>query len=483
MTPPDWKAMWRKLRAGGMSADQANDTVHEHMRRLATVAASDTQDAPQQNAALTAITQFGHGASFGFAGDPSYLAEGEAANPETAKWAGRAGSLAGGTAALANPASIALLSGLSPAAAAAAGGAVVGGLEGAGNSDPGNRTFGGVVGAIGGGVLGGVGGKVAGKFLPTGKRLAANLVKLLGAKGSTVPGLQSVADLIERESVGPAVAGRAPAAGVSPADVEELAHVLRGEPTMPGYQTTSAWIGSEAPPAVAGAAPGVMSEAEVRANLQEAAVQDLADKLMKGGVGVDNLPGLGATGTNRATAEAAARRMLRVAGAHAVRDTRLAAMPVAQGSTPVMHIEGAAPQIPPDVAAAHAERAAAFGAQQQAATETAQARLAARLGQPARGTPTPAQTEAAAASLQSRTGPVVTGPGMGRAPADYNTPPDIGAGQSDEMLKARARIFMQDGFSQADAREMAAGGMQAPRARLERILGKRLPASMGKKWI
>lgn len=458
VTPPkpDFKAMWRNLRAGGMSPDQANDLVHEHMRRYSLAQQPDT---PEQNPVATALTQFGNGASFGFAGDPAYLAEGEAANPGTATWANRAGFVAGGTAALGNPAALAAMAGMSPAGAAAVGGAAIGGLEAAGHSENlGDAAINAPVGAAVGAFGGAVGGKILGKFVPTGQRLAANIARLLTRNNSTLPGLQSVAYMIGSEA-----ANTAARPDVSVSDVEELAHILRGEPTMPGFQTASAWIGSEAAPAMAGRAPTVLSEADVLQNIREATMMSLREKLIEAGV-------------KAPAAEATAQRAVRLAGAQAQREVRTASMPVAQGSTPVMQLKVApAPQIKPEVDAAVANRAQQAASQLQAAEEVRQARAAAT-----RGTPTPAQAEAAQASPAAGSGSP-SGPGMGRPVADYAKPPEPGASMSATELRARSRIIMKQGFSQSDAEEMARSGTQVPRDQLQRLLGKRFPGTQ--KWI
>lgn len=55
------------------------------------------------------------------------------------------------------------------------------------------------------------------------------------------------------------------------------------------------------------------------------------------------------------------------------------------------------------------------------------------------------------------------------------------ADAASDVVTARARILMQDGFSHADATEAAQQGMAVPRARLETMLGRRFPGTQ--KWI
>jgi hypothetical protein len=50
-----------------------------------------------------------------------------------------------------------------------------------------------------------------------------------------------------------------------------------------------------------------------------------------------------------------------------------------------------------------------------------------------------------------------------------------------QIEAARAQWFEGQGFSQADAAEMARAGGQVPRAELERLLGRRLPGT--RKWL
>lgn len=147
----------------------------------------------------TAAVAFGHGASLGLAGDPTYLQLARQANPKTAFTADVAGTAALGG--VASP----LVAGLSPAA----GGAVLGGALGAGRGAiepiPGlTRAESALVGGTTGAVTGAAAGKIASKLVPIARTVSRNIVQLFGgsATQAQVEGVSEAAVRAELKRLG-----------------------------------------------------------------------------------------------------------------------------------------------------------------------------------------------------------------------------------------------------------------------------------------
>lgn len=127
----------------------------------------------------TAAVAFGHGASLGLAGDPTYLALARQANPKTAFVSDVAGSAA--LAGIASPA----VAELSPVTQGIILGGGLGAARGAIEPIPGfSRGESAALTGAGGAVTGAVISKFASKFVPTVRTIWTNIARMLGPKAA-----------------------------------------------------------------------------------------------------------------------------------------------------------------------------------------------------------------------------------------------------------------------------------------------------------
>src|SRR5690242_2755594 len=123
----------------------------------------------------TALVSFGHGASLGLAGDPTYLQLAKAANPKTAFAADLAGTAA--VTAIGSP----LVAGLSPAIGGAVLGGTALGIRGAVEPIAGlSRAESALAMGTTGVITGAMAGKIASKLVPMARTIAGNFARVFG---------------------------------------------------------------------------------------------------------------------------------------------------------------------------------------------------------------------------------------------------------------------------------------------------------------